>query len=107
MELKQYEIYRVNLDPAIGGEIRKARPCVIISPDEINLYLKTILIAHVTTTIKHIPFRLKIKLNGRLNMIAPDQIRAIDKSRIYQYIDKLDDESIKELKNTINEMLVK
>jgi mRNA interferase MazF len=107
MELKQYEIYWINLDPTVGGEIKKTRPCVIVSPDEINFYLKTILIAPVTSTIHDIPFRLKIKLNGKLNMVALDQIRAIDRSRIYNYIDKLEDESIKELKNKINEMLVK
>ncbi len=107
MELKQYEIYWVNLNPTIGGEIRKTRPCVIISPDEINLYLKTILVAPVTSTINNIPFRLKFRLKGKLNAVALDQIRAIDKSRIYDYIDKLDSETIKKLKDTINEMLVK
>lgn len=107
MELKQYEAYWINLDPTVGGEIRKTRPCIIISPNEINFYLKTILIAPVTSTLNDIPFRLRIKLKGKINMIALDQIRAIDKSRIYDYIDKLDDQSIKELKELINEMLVK
>ena len=107
MELKQYEIYRINPEPTIGGEIKKTRPCVIVSPDEMNFYLKTILVAPVISAMNNIPFRLKIKLNCKLNMVALDQIRAIDRSRIYNYIDKLDNESIKELKNTINEMLVK
>lgn len=107
MELRQYEIYWINLDPTVGGEIRKTRPCVIVSPNEINFYLKTILIAPVTSTINEIPFRVKIALKGKMNTIALDQIRAVDRSRISDYIEKLDDESIKELKETINEMLVK
>lgn len=107
MELRQYEIYWINLDPTVGGEIRKTRPCVIVSPNEINFYLKTILIAPVTSTVNEIPFRVKIALKGKMNTIALDQIRAVDRSRIYDYIEKLDDESIKELKETLNEMLVK
>ena len=107
MELRQYEIYWINLDPTVGGEIRKTRPCVIVSPNEINFYLKKILIAAVTSTVNEIPFRVKIALKGKMNTIALDQIRAVDRSRIYDYIEKLDDESIKELKETINEMLVK
>ena len=78
MELKQYEVYWINLDPTVGGEMKKTRPCVIISPDEMNFYLKTILVAPLTSTINDIPFRLKISLNGKLSMIALDQIRAID-----------------------------
>ncbi|MEO8819674.1 MAG: type II toxin-antitoxin system PemK/MazF family toxin [Ginsengibacter sp.] len=107
MELNQYEIYWINLDPTVGGEIRKTRPCVIISPNEINLYLKTILVAPVTSTINVIPFRQKILLNNKFSMVALDQIRAIDKSRISDYIGKLDIETIKQLKSKINEMLVK
>ena len=107
MELKQYEIYWINLDPTVGAEIKKIRPCVIVSPDEINRYLRTILIAPITSTINNIPFRLKINLNDKLSMIALDQIRAIDRSRISNRIGKLKDQSITELKELINEMLVK
>lgn len=77
------------------------------SPNEINFYLKTVLVAPLTITINDIPFRLKILLNEKSGMIALDQLRAIDRSRIYNYIGRLDIESIKELKNKINEMLVK
>lgn len=107
MELKQYQVYWINLDPTVGGEIKKTRPCVVISPNEINFYLKTVLVAPLTSTINDIPFRVRILLNEKISMIALDQIRAIDRSRIYAYIGKLNVESIKEVKNTINEMLVK
>lgn len=69
--------------------------------------MKTVLVAPLTSTINDIPFRVKILLNEKISMIALDQIRAIDRSRIYTYIGKLNVESIKEVKNTINEMLVK
>lgn len=107
MELKQYQVYWINLDPTVGGEIKKTRPCVVISPNEINFYLKTVLVAPLTSTINDIPFRVRILLNEKISMIALDQIRAIDRNRIYAYIGKLNVESIKEVKNTINEMLVK
>lgn len=107
MELNQYKVYWINLDPTVGSEIKKTRPCVIISPNEINNYLKTIIVAPITSTVNNIPFRVKIILNGKTNMIALDQIRAIDRVRISSYITKLSETSIKTLKRIINEMLVK
>ena len=106
MDVKQYEIYWISLDPTIGGEIKKTRPCVIISPDEMNYYLKTILIAPLTTTIRNIPFRIKLNLNGKLSMVMLDQIRAVDKSRFKNKVAEIDKETIKKIKQTIHEMLV-
>lgn len=106
MDVKQYEIYWISLDPTIGGEIKKTRPCVIISPNEMNYYLKTILIAPLTTTIRNIPFRIKLNLNGKLSMVMLDQIRAVDKSRFKNKVAEIDKETIKKIKQTIHEMLV-
>lgn len=106
MDVKQYEIYLIDLDSTIGGEIKKTRPCIIISPDEINYYLKTILIAPLTSTISNIPFRIKLSVNRKLNMIALDQIRAVDKSRLHNKLAEVDKETVKKIKQTIHEMLV-
>lgn len=107
MDVKQYEIYWVSLDPTIGAEIKKTRPCIVISPNEMNFYLKTVLIAPLTSTIKNIPFRIKLLVDGKAGMIALDQIRAIDKSRLQKKITEADINTIEMVKEAINEMLVK
>ena len=65
MELKQYSIILVNLDPTVGSEIKKTRPCVIISPNEMNKYLRTIVVAPMTTNLKKYPTRIAIKTNNK------------------------------------------
>jgi mRNA interferase MazF len=105
--MKQYDIYWVTLDPTIGAEIKKTRPCIIISPDEMNYYLKTILIAPITSTIKNIPFRVKFYLDKKPNMIVLDQIRAVDKVRLHKKIAVADIQTIEKIKDILNEMLVK
>ncbi len=89
MELEQYSIVLVNLDPTIGSEIKKTRPCVIASPNEINKYLRTIVVAPITTNLKNYPTRIKIKHNRKNGMVAIDQIRTIDKSRIIKKFGQL------------------
>jgi mRNA interferase MazF len=81
-KLTRFSIYWVNLDPAIGHEIKKIRPVVIISPDEMNKYLGTALVAPLTTTIRDYPFRLTVKVDETTGQIALDQLRAVDKMRI-------------------------
>ena len=87
MELKQYSIILVNLDPTVGSEIKKTRPCVIISPNEMNKYLRTIVVAPMTTNLKKYPTRIAIKTNNKKGMVAIDQIRTIDKQRIVKVFD--------------------
>jgi len=106
MKANQYAVYIVNLDPTVGAEIRKTRPCVIISPDEMNLYLDTIVIAPVTTTSKAYPTRVKIELEGKINYIVIDQILTIDKSRLAKQISVLSQPEIREVKRVIREAFV-
>jgi len=106
MELRQYQIVRVNLNPTKGSEIRKTRPCVIISPDEMNKYLRTIVIAPMTTISKNYPTRIKVKLNEKTGWVVIDQIRTIDKQRIIEILGKLSQPEIKELKSVIKETFV-
>jgi len=82
MELKQYQVVVVNLDPTIGKEIKKTRPCIIISPDEINSTLGTIVIAPLTSNKRNYPTRTKVVAQGKESRVALDQIRTIDKKRI-------------------------
>lgn len=106
MELNQYEIVLVNLDPTIGSEVKKTRPCVILSPDEMNKFLQTVIIAPVTSTSKKYPTRIEIKGNTTKGWIMIDQIRTIDRNRINKIFGKLSEKEIFEVKNVIHETLV-
>ncbi|NBC57148.1 MAG: type II toxin-antitoxin system PemK/MazF family toxin [Bacteroidetes bacterium] len=106
MELKQYSIVLVNLDPTIGSEIKKTRPCVVISPNEMNKYLKTIVLAPMTTNLKAYPSRVPVYHNKKKGMIAIDQIRTVDKTRIIKIYDKLTKSEIKKCKSIIKETFV-
>jgi len=106
MELKQYVIVLVNLDPTVGSEIKKTRPCVIISPDEMNKYLNTIVLAPMTTNSKKYPTRVSVNHNGKKGMIAIDQIRTVDKERIIKIFEKLNDSEINNCKMVIKETFV-
>ena len=106
MELKQYQIVLVNLDPTIGSEIKKTRPCVIISPDEMNKYLRTIVVAPMTTSSKKYPTRIEIKHDNKVGRVVIDQIRTIDKQRIIRILGSLSQPKIKELKSVIKETFV-
>jgi mRNA interferase MazF len=106
MEVKQYQIVLVNLDPTIGSEIQKTRPCVVISPNEINNNLQSIVIAPMTTTSKKYPTRIKIKHNKQEGWIVIDQIRTIDKIRIVKTFEELSDKEIRECKRVIRETFV-
>ncbi|WP_209332095.1 type II toxin-antitoxin system PemK/MazF family toxin [Lunatimonas salinarum] len=106
MDLKQYQIVLVNLDPTVGSDIKKTRPCVIISPNEMNKYLNTIIIAPMTTKSKKYPTRIEVKHDNKKGWIVLDQIRTIDKQRIYKALDGLTVKEIEKLKMTIKELLV-
>ena len=106
MDLKQYQIVLVNLDPTIGSEIKKTRPCVIISPDEMNKYLRTIIVAPMTTTSRKYPTRIEVKHDRKIGWIVIDQIRTIDKQRILKILGRLSQLEIKEIKSVIKETFV-
>ena len=106
MDLKQYQIVLVNLDPTIGSEIRKTRPCVIISPDEMNKYLRTIIIAPMTTVSRNYPTRVKVRHDKKNGWIVIDQVRTIDKRRIIKILGKLKNNEIKKVKDIIKETFV-
>jgi mRNA interferase MazF len=106
MEIRQYEIILVNLDPTIGSEIKKTRPCVVVSPDEMNKYLRTVVIAPMTTNSKNYPTRVEIKHDNKIGWVVLDQIRTVDKQRIITGLGKLSKPEIKEVKAIIKETYV-
>jgi mRNA interferase MazF len=80
--VKRGEIWLVNLDPTVGSEIQKTRPCVVISPPEMHDYLRTAMIAPMTTGSHPAPFRIPVRHGGKSGLVLLDQIRAIDKTRL-------------------------
>jgi len=106
MEISQYQIILVNLDPTTGSEIKKTRPCVVISPNEMNRYLQTIVIAPMTTSSKNYPTRVEIKHENKIGWVVLDQIRTIDKQRIIKDLGKLSKPKIKEVKAILKETYI-
>ena len=106
MGIDQYKIILVNLDPTLGSEIKKTRPCVVISPNEMNMYLNTVVIAPMTTSSKKYPTRIKIKHDNKMGWIVLDQIRTIDKQRIIKDFGQLTKSEINELKSVLKETYV-
>jgi mRNA interferase MazF len=106
MEVKQYQIVLVNLDPTLGSEIQKTRPCVIVSPNEINDNLRTVVIAPMTSASRKYPTRVKVKHNSQEGWVVIDQIRTIDKIRITKIFGSLTEKEIQECKRVIRETFV-
>ena len=106
MELTQYEIVLVNLDPTIGSEMQKTRPAVILSPNEMNKYLNTVVIAPMTSSSKSYPTRVEVNHNKTKGWIVLDQIRTIDRQRIIKKLDNLTEKDIKRVKNILKETFV-
>ena len=105
--MKQYELVIVNLDPTIESEIKKTRPCLIVSPDEMNDVLNTVIIVPITSNKKKYPSRVPIKKDDIQGMAALDQIRTIDKRRIVTILGSISTKTILWVKEVLQEMLVK
>lgn len=106
MAFLQYDIVVVNLDPTIGSEIKKKRPYVIVSPNEMNRHLATVVVCPITSQSKNYPTRVRFDLEGQENWIVIDQIRTIDTSRVTKTIGHLEDEIIEQMKEIIKETYV-
>ena len=106
MDLGQYDIVLVNLDPTVGSEIKKTRPCLIISPNEMNRHLRTVVIAPMTSKSRGYPTRVLVKHNKQEGWVVLDQIRTIDKKRIIKSLGTLSANEIKECKSVLRETFV-
>jgi len=100
----RFDIYYVNLDPTIGSEIKKTRPCVIISPNEMNYNIATVIVAPLTSKLRHYPTRVACKLEGKQGQIVLDQIRTVDKIRLIKKIDTLNKTTQIKVLNVLKEM---
>lgn len=106
MVIHQYEVYLINLDPTIGHEIKKTRPCAVLSPDEMNRHIATVIVAPMTTKSRNYPTRVPVVFQRKAGWVVLDQIRTVDRTRLIQRLGKLGARTINEIKGTLSEMLV-
>jgi len=106
MDLKQYQIVLVSLDPTWGSEMKKTRPYIIISPNEMNKYLQTIIIAPIISSAKTYPTRVPINQDKKNSWIVVDQIRTIDRQRIIKVLGDLNEIEIGKVKQVLRELFV-
>lgn len=106
MELRQYQIVLVNLNPTIGNEIKKTRPCVVISPNEMNRFLQTIVLAPMTSSSKSYPTRVEVNHDNKKGWIVIDQIRTVDRKRILKVLGELNEKEITKVKSVLKETFV-
>jgi mRNA interferase MazF len=104
--MNQYQKVIVKLDPTVGSEMTKTRPCVILSPDDLNDHLSTVIIAPLTSTLKDVPYRVEVQDDGQVSSVALDQIRVIDKSRIIDELDALSKKEIANIKDVLYQFFV-
>jgi mRNA interferase MazF len=104
MVIKRFDIYLVNLDPTIGSEIQKTRPCLVISPNEMNKIIVTVIIAPMTTKGRNYPTRISCKFEGKEGQIVLDQMRAVDKVRLVKKLGILDKQTQKIVLEKLAEM---
>ena len=105
--VKRFEVYLVRLDPTLGSEIQKTRSCVVISPDQMNRYIQTVIVAPMTTRGKTYPTRIECEFDGKQGHIVLDQIRTVDKTRLIKKLGELDDETQEEVLRVLAEMFAK
>jgi len=103
-EIRRGDIFLVSLDPARGGEIQKTRPCVIVSPDELNAHLRTFIIAPLTTGGYPYPFRVPCRFEGRAGYIVVDQIRTVDRERLVRRLGNLTPVTLERVLAILQEM---
>jgi mRNA interferase MazF len=104
MVVKRFDIFLVNLDPTIGREIQKTRPCLIISPNEMNRNIRTVITAPMTTNGRSYPTRVACKFQGKDGQIVLDQIRTVDKSRLVRKLGQLKEETSVEVLETLAQL---
>lgn len=104
MEVRRFEVYLVNLDPTMGHEIKKSRPCLVISPDELNRYISTVIVAPMTTKGRNYPTRVPCTLQGKVGQVVMDQIRTVDKTGLVKRLGKVDSKTQAEVFSVLSEL---
>ena len=98
------EVYLVRLDPTLGSEIQKTRPCVVVSPDELNAHLHTVIVAPMTTAGRAYPWRIRCRFQNRSGYVALDQLRTVDRERLVKRLGELSASTMTEVLGTLQEM---
>jgi len=98
------EVHLVRLDPTVGSEIKKTRPCLIVSPDELNHHLRTVIVAPMTTGGRAYPWRVACRFQGREGFVAIDQLRTVDDERLVKRLGRLSASTATEVLDTLQEM---
>jgi mRNA interferase MazF len=104
MVVKRFDVYLINLDPTIGSEIRKTRPCLVVSPDEMNRFIRTVIVAPMTTKGPAYPTRVACRFRGKHGQIVLDQIRTVDKSRLVTKLGRLENQTQGQVLSILSEM---
>jgi mRNA interferase MazF len=107
MEIKRFQVYLVNLDPTIGHEIRKIRPCLIISPNEMNRHIGTVIVAPMTTKGRNYPTRIQCSFQGIKGQVVLDQIRTVDKKRLVKKLGTLNSKAQNSVLKILQELFAK
>jgi len=102
--VNRFEVYLVNLDPTVGAEIKKTRPCLVVSPDEMNHHIRTIIVAPMTTRGRPYPTRVHCRFKGRVGQVALDQLRTVDMLRLVKRLGRLDQKTAEQVLAIIGEM---
>ncbi len=97
MVIKRFDVFLVKLNPTVGSEIQKTRPCLIISPDEMNRHIKTVIIAPMTTKGRAYPSRVSCLFQGKEGQVVLDQIRTVDKVRLVRKLGRLNQETSRDV----------
>ena len=104
MEVNRFDVFLVILDPTVGHEIKKTRPCVVISPDEMNAHISTVIVAPMTTKGRPYPTRIPCRFKRRSGQVVLDQIRTVDKARLVRKLGSLAPDTQKDILSALSEM---
>jgi mRNA interferase MazF len=104
MAITRFEVYLVELDPTVGSEIRKTRPCLVVSPNEINRHIQTVIVAPMTTKGKPYPTRVPCRFQGKQGLVVLDQIRTVDCSRLFKKLGRLDRKTAAHVLDVLQEL---
>ena len=104
MVVNRFDVFLTNLDPTVGSEIQKTRPCLIVSPDEMNRHIRTVIIAPMTTAGKNYPTRVQCKFKRKEGHIVLDQLRTLDKSRLIKKLGAIDSKTQVDVISTLQKM---
>lgn len=106
-DVKRGHVYLVSLDPTSGSEIRKTRPCVVVSPDDLNAHMRTCIVAPMTTASRSYPFRISCQFQGKSGYVVLDQIRTVDRRRLVKRLGQLSPQALEKSLQVLAEMFAR